>query len=522
MLIEPNHDRIEEILVSALQITSDSSRQEFVSHACGEDIELKANVEQLIHNHLQAGSFLEPNFGTYSSGETVPDRTVTKELVGQMLGPYRLIRMIGAGGMGAVYLAEQETPIRRPVAIKVIRKGLSTAGIRARFEHERLTLSLMDHANIARVVDAGSTPDGDSFIAMECVEGDDITVFCDKERYTIRQRIELLVSVCEAVQHAHQKGIIHRDLKPSNVLVAKKDGRAVPKVIDFGVACATDSSLLDRERVTEIGQIIGTFEYMAPEQADWGNLDIDTRADVFGLGSLLYELLTGSTPIPQESFRKAGFSERLRLIREVDPVRPSERCLHSKDVADIASNRQTGITHLRRLIANELDWITLKCLEKDRSRRYETANALAQDLQRYLDGQPVMAGPPTLSYRFKRFAVRNRALLAVATTFGLSLIGAAGIGTWQAVRLSHLHHQSELNLKDSNRNLDLAINAVDKFCTQVSEDLRLKEQDLRPLRKELLSTAVDFQKQLVDLRKRTGEARIELAKAHFRLGELSK
>ena len=279
MTIEANHDRLEEVLVAALQISSDKGRQEFVSQECGDDIVLKASVERLIENHLQSGSFLESNSATFRSGETVPDRSVENELNGQMLGPYRLIRMIGAGGMGAVYLAEQETPIRRPVAIKVIRSGLSTAGIRARFEHERLTLSLMDHANIARVVDAGLTSEGDSFIAMECVDGDDITVFCDKERFTIRQRVELLVSVCEAVQHAHQKGVIHRDLKPSNVLVAKKDGRAVPKVIDFGVARATDSSLLVRERVTEIGQIIGTFEYMAPEQADSSNLDVSRRSD---------------------------------------------------------------------------------------------------------------------------------------------------------------------------------------------------------------------------------------------------
>ncbi len=331
--------------------------------------------------------------------------------------------------MGEVYQAEQEKPIRRQVAIKVIRHGLATPSILARFAHESHLLGLMDHPHVARVLDAGTTSSGNPFIAMEWVEGVHITTYSDQEQYTIRQRVELLIEVCQAVQHAHQKGIIHRDLKPSNVLVTVMDGRAIPKVIDFGVARTTHAVVPEHERVTQTGQIIGTFEYMAPEQAEPSHTDIDTRTDVFALGALLYELLTGSAPISQDRIRTASFGERLHLIREVDPIRPSEMVAQLADVESIAAKRQTVPSHLRKAVANELDWICLKCLEKDRERRYETAIALAQDLERYLAGEPVQAGPPTIAYRFKKFAKRNQKLLSVATALGCLLIAAAVIGT---------------------------------------------------------------------------------------------
>lgn len=510
---------IDDMFMRALELDDPRERERYLDSVCDGDSNLREQVDKLLAISPGLGSFLEVPAATPWSADTKPD-SESVDLCGQTLGPYRLIRLAGKGGMGEVYLAEQQAPIQRQVAIKVIRSGLATAPMLARFAHESQLLGLMDHPNIARVLDAGTTSDGNPFIAMEWVEGVYVTTFCDQQRYTIRQRVELLVTICQAVQHAHQKGIIHRDLKPTNVLVTVKDGQAVPKIIDFGVARATQADRVEQERVTQAGQIIGTFEYMAPEQAESANADIDTRADVFALGALLYELLTGAAPIPKVDFRKAGIGERLRLIREVEPVRPSLRYSGLEDVASIAANRQTGVSHLSRLVAHELDWICLKCLEKDRARRYETTNALAQDLLRYLSDEPVLAGPPTMAYRFKKFAGRNRNLLAVASVLGFLLAGAAIVSTWQAIRLGHLHEQSQANLQAANSNLSLAISAVDQFCTKVSEDLRLKEQDLRPLRKELLSSAVDFHQQLVDLRSCSGAARIDLARSHVQLGKL--
>jgi serine/threonine protein kinase len=511
---------IDDVFMRAMEFSDPRERERYLDSVSFDGTDLRAQVEKLLAIAPQLGSFLEAPAATHWDADTKSDPD-SLDLSGQFLGPYRLIRLAGNGGMGDVYLAEQQSPIQRQVAIKVIRSGLATAPLLARFAHESHLLGLMDHPNIARVLDAGATPGGSPFIAMEWVAGVHITTFCDQERYTIRQRVELLIAVCQAVQHAHQKGIIHRDLKPSNVLVTLKDGQAVPKVIDFGVARATQADLADQQRVTQTGQIVGTFEYMAPEQADSINTDVDTRADVFALGALLYELLTGASPIPQEDFRKAGFGERLRLIREVEPVRPSQRYAGLADVDSIAANRQTRVAHLTRLVANELDWICLKCLEKDRARRYETTNALAQDLLRYISGEPVQAGPPTLAYRFKKFAARNQKSFAVASVLGFLLVGAAIFSTCQAIRLGRLHEQSQANLKAANSNLNLAVSAVDQFCTKVSEDLRLKEQDLRPLRMELLSSAVEFQRQLVDLRNRSGAARIDLARAHAKLGGLT-
>ncbi len=511
---------IDDVFMRAMELTDLRERESYLDAACGSDSKMREQVEKLLAIAPQLGSFLETPIATLWLQDTMPQMEMDN-LCGQSLGPYRLLRLAGEGGMGEVYQAEQEKPIRRQVAIKVIRHGLATASMRARFAHESRLLGLMDHPNVARVLDAGTTPSGNPFIAMEWVDGVHITAFCDQERYTIRQRVALLVAVCQAVQHAHQKGIIHRDLKPSNVLVTVKDGQALPKVIDFGVARATHADIPEQERVTQTGQIIGTFEYMAPEQAETSHSDIDTRTDVFALGALLYELLTGTAPIAQERLRKASFGERLRLIREVDPVRPSQQYAELADVESIAAKRQAAASQLRKLVANELDWICLKCLEKDRGRRYETTNALAQDLQRYLSGEPVQAGPPTIAYRFKKFAIRNQKLLAVTATLGCLLVAAAVIGTWQAVRLGRLHKQSQANLAAANSNLDIAISAVDQFCSKVSEDLRLKEQDLRPLRKELLMSAVEFQKQLVELRNKSGAARVDLARAHSMLGRLS-
>jgi serine/threonine protein kinase len=350
---------LDDIFIQAIELTDPRERESYLDSACANDESLRRQVEGLLAVAPRMANFLESPADTSFTWETRRSREVVVDISGQTLGPYRLIRLAGKGGMGAVYLAEQETPIRRQVAIKVIRSGLASASTLARFAHERHTLALMDHPNIARVLDAGTTPQGDPFIAMEWVEGIPITTFCDREQYSISQRVELLIAVCQAVQHAHQKGIIHRDLKPTNIMVTHRDGVAIPKVIDFGVARAVDPGLAGEAELTEAGQIVGTLEYMAPEQAWTSNSDVDTRADVFALGAILHGLLTGSPPVPADRFAKAGLAERLRVIREVEPARPSERIATAADAREIAQKRRTDAARLHRLVANELICSTL-------------------------------------------------------------------------------------------------------------------------------------------------------------------
>jgi WD40 repeat protein/serine/threonine protein kinase len=369
------------------------------------------------------------------------------------------LQKLGEGGMGIVYLAEQEEPVRRQVALKIIKAGMDSTHVIGRFEQERQALAMMDHPNIAKVLDAGTTASpksearnpkseepnpkseaadsglvsdfgfgpsdltrGRPYFVMELVKGIPITKFCDQEQLTPRERLELLVPVCQAVQHAHQKGIIHRDLKPSNVLIALYDGKPVPKVIDFGVAKATGQKLTERTLFTEVGQMVGTLEYMAPEQAELNNLDIDTRADIYALGVILYELLTGSPPFTGKQLRSAAFAEMLRIIREVEPSRPSTKLSSSAELPGIAAKRKLEPKKLTRLMQGELDWIVMKCLEKERQRRYETANGLAMDIQRYLADEPVAAGPPSALYRFRKFARRHKGMLMTAAVVAMAVV----------------------------------------------------------------------------------------------------
>jgi serine/threonine protein kinase len=388
----------EAIFNIARKITTPAVREEYLQQACGADEALRQRVQDLLRVHDQEQGFLLPP----ASGATVDEQPIS-ERPGTTIGPYKLLQPIGEGGMGVVWMAEQTYPVQRKVALKIIRPGMDSAQVMARFEAERQALALMDHPNIARILDAGTTAGGRPYFVMELVKGVPLTDFCDQRRLTPKERLELFVPVCQAVQHAHTKGVIHRDLKPSNVLVALYDGKPVPKVIDFGVAKAMGQKLTERTLFTGFGVVVGTPEYMSPEQAELNQLDVDTRADVYSLGAMLYELLTGSTPLDRKKLAEGAVLEVLRHIREVEPPRPSTRLSTSEALASVAASRNTLPARLTREVRGELDWVVMKCLEKDRNRRYETASALAQDLQRYLGGEPVLAARRGAAYRLRRW-----------------------------------------------------------------------------------------------------------------------
>jgi serine/threonine protein kinase len=372
---------VKEIFGQALEISSASEREAFLNTACAASSALRQEVDDLLRAYEHAGSFLE-HPTTDLMGEAV---VRPREGAGTVIGPYRLREPIGEGGMGTVYRAEQTRPVRRTVALKVIKPGMDSRRVLGRFEAERQALALMDHPNIAKVLDAGATDAGHPYFVMELVQGVPITRFCDEHRLAPRQRLELFIPICQAVQHAHQKGVIHRDLKPSNVLVALYDGQPVPKVIDFGVAKATGPRLDAATQLTEFGTVVGTLEYMSPEQAELNPLDIDTRSDIYSLGVLLYELLTGTTPLERKRLGATALLEALRIIREEDPPTPSTRLSTTERLPAIAASRGLEPRKLSGLVRGDLDWIVMKALEKDRNRRYETAKGLARYLRRDLD-----------------------------------------------------------------------------------------------------------------------------------------
>ena len=399
----------------------------YVAQTCGRDNELAAHVRQFLQVHREAGKFLEEPAAALV---VTIDEPIT-ERPGTNIGPYKLMEQIGEGGMGLVFVAEQQQPVRRKVALKVIKPGMDSRHVVARFEAERQALALMDHPNIARVFDGGQTASGRPYFVMELVKGMPITEYCDQAQLTPRERLELFVQVCQAVQHAHQKGVIHRDLKPSNVLVMVNDIIPVVKVIDFGVAKALGQELTDKTLFTGFAQMIGTPLYMSPEQAGESGVDIDTRSDIYSLGVLLYELLTGTTPFDKERLKELGYDELRRIIREEEPPRPSTRISTlGKAATTVSTQRKSDPKRLSQLFRGELDWIVMKCLEKDRNRRYETTSALAADVQRYLHDEPVLACPPSAAYRFRKFTRRNRKLLATAAAFAVLVLLAAGSGLW--------------------------------------------------------------------------------------------
>jgi WD40 repeat protein/serine/threonine protein kinase len=424
-----------DLFEAALELPPEG-RGAYLDGVCGGDVALRQRLEALLNKHDWAGSFLEnpavPEFATV-------DEPSVSERPGMVIGPYKLLEQIGEGGFGVVFMAEQTQPVRRKVALKVLKPGMDTRQVVARFEAERQALALMDHPSIAHVFDGGETATGRPYFVMELVRGVLITDFCDHNQLSIRERLELFVDVCQAVQHAHQKGIIHRDLKPSNVLVTLHDDKAVVKVIDFGIAKATGQQLTEKTLFTNFAQMMGTPLYMSPEQAHMSGLDIDTRTDIYALGVLLYELLTGTTPFDKERLRTAGYDEIRRIIREEEPPKPSTRISTLGQAATtVSTQRKSDPKRLSQLFRGELDWIVMKALEKDRNRRYESASAFAADVQRYLRDEPVQACPPSAWYRFRKLARRNRralvtiSVLALAALVGIGALTVSATLVWQA------------------------------------------------------------------------------------------
>jgi eukaryotic-like serine/threonine-protein kinase len=492
------------------------------------------------------------------------------ERIGGFIGPYKLLQQIGEGGFGIVYMAEQAKPVRRVVALKIIKPGMDSAQVIARFETERQALALMDHPNVAKVLDAGATQSGHPYFVMELVKGVPITEFCDKHHMPPEERLTLFLDVCHAIQHAHQKGVIHRDIKPSNVMVTIHDGAPVVKVIDFGVAKATAQKLTERTLFTAYGQMVGTPAYMSPEQAEMSGLDVDTRTDVYSLGVLLYELLTGTTPLELERLRQAGYAEMQRVIREEETPRPSTRLSSRKDSATIqAGYRGLDWKRLVKLLSGDLDWIVMKSLEKDRNRRYSTPGDFAEDVERYLHREAIAARPPSTAYRMKKFAQRNRVAVLTSVIVAIALLAGSTVATWEAIRATGAEHRALAALEDAERaraaesaqrqraeadeqkalaaaaaerqanevarqnelkaaqqrdlakaRFRLAREAVDQYHTRVSESPELKAKGLEKLRTELLQAAAGFYDKFLQDASDDPDVRAERGRAFRRLADL--
>jgi serine/threonine protein kinase/WD40 repeat protein len=460
---------VDEIFLAALERQSAPERSAYLDQACAGDEGLRRRVERLLRAQHEMGGFLEAAAPEFA--ETI---VPSLECVGTVIGPYKLLEQIGEGGFGIVYMADQQAPVRRRVALKIIKPGMDTKEVLARFRAELQALALMDHPNIARALDAGATETGRPYFVMELVRGLPITKYCEQKNLTVPQRLHLFVNVCRAVQHAHQKGIIHRDLKPSNVLVTLHDGRPVPKVIDFGVAKAIDRPLTQETLFTHFAEMIGTPLYMSPEQAEMSGLDVDTRSDIYSLGVILYELLTGSTPFDGSRLKEAAFDEIRRIIREEDPPKPSTRIsTMCRTPTAVAPNRQADATRLAQLVRGDLDWIVMKAMEKDRTRRYETADGLALDVERYLTDEPVHACPPSRVYLLRKFVRRHRGAVLAASAVLLTLvIGIIGT-TWGMIRATDAEGVAVQSEKRTSK--ALADKVVALTAAEMSERMRSEE-----------------------------------------------
>ena len=512
-------DRLQELFLAALEMP-EAERAAFLDRACGSDVGLRAQVDRLLAAHVDPASvFKSPIAPLSQTGPHTPQPDTGTIVAGR----YKLLDQVGEGGMGTVWMAQQTEPVKRMVAIKLIKPGMDSKSVLARFEAERQALALMDHPNIAKVLDAGVTNEGHPFFVMELVKGVPITQFCDTRRLTPQQRLELFVPVCHAIQHAHQKGVIHRDLKPSNIMVGLYDDRPVPKVIDFGVAKAMGQPLTDSTFHTGFGTVIGTPQYMSPEQATFNNLDVDTRSDIYSLGVVLYELLVGSPPFTKKELETVGMMEMLRVVREVEPPRPSTKLSAAETLPTLAAQRSTEPRTLAGMLRNELDWIVMKALEKDRTRRYETANGFAADVQRYLAGEAVLAVPPSAGYRLRKFLRKNSA--AVKATLAIVLVLVLGsLGTvWGLLNAAEketarvkaeaevdrkqleIDRQEQAERQRYERNFDAAsslLSTVENSLT--ASDAKTAGQALAQAEKRLAEGGAD------DLRGRLERCRIEL------------
>jgi eukaryotic-like serine/threonine-protein kinase len=529
-MVDPNYAKT--IFLAAIEAPP-SDRAGFLDEATAGDAALRERIEILLEAYDNPDGFLEHPVAQFGAAlDLSPAEPHVAEPPGAVIGPYKLLERLGEGGMGVVYLADQQAPIRRRVALKIIKPGMDTREVIARFEAERQALALMDHSSIARVLDAGATESGHPYFVMELVNGVPITEYCDQHKLPLRERLKLFVQVCDAVQHAHQKGIIHRDLKPSNVLVAVDAGRPVPKVIDFGVAKAMDQQLTAATIFTNLSQVIGTPLYMSPEQAETTGRDIDTRTDIFSLGVILYELLTDTTPFDKRRLSEAAYEEVRRIIREEEPPPPSTRIGASgHTMATTADHFQVDPKKLRQLVRGDLDWIVMKALDKERNRRYETANGLARDIQRYLADEPVEACPPSTTYRFRKFARRNRVALSTAVLVIAALVLGTVVSTWQAIRATRAEYLAEVSRAaateqrteaekqhvQSEANFQLARKTVDEYFTLVSESKLFDVPGLQPLRTNLLEAALRFYKELGNRRSNEPAVMADLAVTYLRV-----
>jgi len=530
---------LKQLFLEALSVPP-AERAAWLSRECGHDVALRQQIEPMLAAHDEPHSLLDrvappaapPDGPQPDACVPAPESIPT----GTTIGPYKLLQQIGEGGFGIVFMAEQVEPVRRRVALKVIKPGMDTRQVIARFEAERQALAVMDHPNIAKVLDAGTTDGGRPYFVMELVRGTPITHYCDENSRSIRERLALFASVCQAIQHAHTKGIIHRDIKPTNVLVTRQDGQPVVKVIDFGIAKALGQQLTDKTLFTEFAQMIGTPLYMSPEQAELSGNDIDTRSDIYSLGVLLYELLTGSTPVSKEQLKQAAFDEIRRIIREDEPQKPSTRISTAEAAPSIAAQRHTEPARLARLVRGELDWIVMKALEKDRSRRYETASGLAADVQRYLNDEAVQACPPSSWYRFRKFVRRYKRAVLAASLILLALVAGVIGTTWGLIRAEQQRivvERQRDELADRNQALqaahererllnERARQAIETVASDQAIDQLTRQAELLPEQKDFLDKIIQYYAESAQEAADTEQERSRQALAYHRMGRMNQ